>query len=157
MENFIKNLELILESVYKPKFEPIVCGDFNVNFLENTSRTLQLISQFQTYNMFRVVDFPTRITTNSSTAIDSIFVDCSGLNKLHMFPVINGLSDHDAQYLTINNIVTCRKNKSGLIKRRIVSEPGVLTFKEMLSNESWDSVFRNVEVKKSFDIFLNIF
>jgi hypothetical protein len=75
MENFIKYLELILKSVYKPKFELTVCGDFNVNFLENTSRSLQLISLFQTYDLFWVVDFPTRITAISSTAIDSIFVD----------------------------------------------------------------------------------
>lgn len=92
MENFIKNLELILKIVYEPKFELIVCGDFNVNFLENSSRSLQLISLFQTYNLFRVVDFPTRITADSSTAIDGIFVDYSRLNKSHVFSVIMMLS-----------------------------------------------------------------
>jgi hypothetical protein len=145
-----------LKSVYKPKFELIVCGDFNVNFLENTIRSLQLVSLFQMYNLFRVVDIPTRITEISSTAIDSIFVDYSRLNKLHVFSVINGLSDNDSQYFIINNVVNCRKNKCELINRRIISESGILTFKEVLSNESWDSVFSNVDVK-SFNVFFNIF
>jgi hypothetical protein len=74
-----------------------------------------------------------------------------------VFPVINRLSDHDAQYFIINNVVNCQKNKSELINRRIVSESGILTFKEMLSNESWDRVFSNVDVSKSFNVFLNIF
>jgi exonuclease III len=157
IENFIKYLELILIRVYKPKLELIVCGDFNVNFLENSNSSRQIISLFQTYNLVRVVDFPTRITADSSTAIDSIFVDYSRLSKVHVFPVINGLSDHDAQYLTIGNVVICQKNGSGLIKRRIISESGILTFKEMLNNESWDSVFSNVEVNKSLNVFFNIF
>jgi hypothetical protein len=74
-----------------------------------------------------------------------------------VFSVINGLSDHDAQYLTIRNAAICQRNKSGLVKRRVISEPGIITFKEMLSSESWDSVFSTVDVNKSFNVFLNIF
>jgi hypothetical protein len=32
---FIKQLELILKVIYKPKFEIIICGDFNVHFVGN--------------------------------------------------------------------------------------------------------------------------
>jgi hypothetical protein len=74
-----------------------------------------------------------------------------------VFPVIYGLSDHDAQYLITNNVGNCRKNKSALINGRIISESSILTFKEMLSNESWDRVFSNVDVNKFFNVFLNIF
>jgi hypothetical protein len=66
-----------------------------------------------------------------------------------VFLVINGLSDHDAQYLIINNVGNCRKNKSELINRSIISESGILTFKEMLSTESWDSVFE-LKYKSSY-------
>jgi hypothetical protein len=45
---------------------------FNVNFLENSSEVNQIISLFQMYNLFRFVDFPTRITKKSSTAIDCV-------------------------------------------------------------------------------------
>lgn len=51
----------------------------------------------------------------------------------------------------------CQRIKSGLVKRRNISEPGISTFKEMLSSESWDSVFSNVDVNKSFNVFFNSF
>jgi hypothetical protein len=51
------------------------------------------------------VNFATRIQSNSSTAIDNIFVDSIRLNSSSTSPIIHGLSDHDAQLLTINNIV----------------------------------------------------
>jgi hypothetical protein len=84
-------------------------------------------------------------------------VDYSRLNTSHVFSVINGLSDHDAQYLAISNVVIRQRNKSGLVQRSIISEPGIITFKEMLSSDSWDSVFSNVDVNKSFNVFFNIF
>jgi len=39
----------------------------------------------------------------SQTAIDNVFVDTSTTGKYDLYPVINGLSDHDAQLLTLNN------------------------------------------------------
>jgi hypothetical protein len=88
------------------------------------------------YNLYRVADFPTRITNNSCTAIDSIFLDYSRLNSSHAFSAINGLSDHDAQYLTVGNMVNHQRNKSGLVKRRVICEAGIITCNQMLSRES---------------------
>jgi hypothetical protein len=50
------------------------------------------------------VNFPTRIQNYSSTAIDNIFIDNSRKDHISIEPVINGLSDHDAQLLFIKNI-----------------------------------------------------
>jgi endonuclease/exonuclease/phosphatase family metal-dependent hydrolase len=48
MEEFIKQIEIILKFVYKPKSEIILCGDFNVNVLENSNKVHQVISLLQT-------------------------------------------------------------------------------------------------------------
>ena len=50
------------------------------------------------------VNFATRIQYNSSTVTDNIFVDNNRINFSSVSPIINGLSDHDAQILTITNI-----------------------------------------------------
>jgi hypothetical protein len=106
--------------------------------------------------LYRVVDFPTRITNNSCTAIDSIFLDYSRLNSSHAFSVINGLSDHDAQYLIVSNMVNHQKNKSGSDKRRVTCEASIITCNQMLSRETWDSVLSSHDVNKSFNLFLSI-
>jgi mRNA deadenylase 3'-5' endonuclease subunit Ccr4 len=85
------------------------------------------------------VDFPTRKTKDSGTAIDNIFIDFSRLNSFQVFPFINGLSDNEAQYLCINNIFKCQSGINTLVKKRLITKSGVPTFIELLKIESWDT------------------
>jgi hypothetical protein len=85
--------------------EFLICGDFNINYLNDTLRKNQLNSLLTTYNLFSTVDFPTRIRKKSSTAIDNIFIDISKKEEYRIYSLINGLSDHDAQFIIIHNIV----------------------------------------------------
>ena len=54
-------------------------------------------------NIKSIAYFATRTQNKSSTAIDNIFVNNSRLESSYTSPLINGLSDHDAQFLSINN------------------------------------------------------
>jgi hypothetical protein len=51
-----------------------------------------------------MVDFPTRVQNKSSTATDNIFINTLHFSKFLITPLINGLSDHDVQFLMINEI-----------------------------------------------------
>ena len=73
----------------------LVSGDFNVNYLVNSEQNLWLYATLRCYNLSRIVDFPTRIQTLSSSAIDSIFTDTLTTNYYSISSLINGLSDHD--------------------------------------------------------------
>jgi len=68
-DEFAVHLDLILKYVYKPKVEFIICGDFNVNFLIDSGSAQQLTLLLQSYNLFHIIDFPTRMTKVSSSAI----------------------------------------------------------------------------------------
>jgi hypothetical protein len=50
------------------------------------------------------VKFATSIQSKSSTAIDNIFVDNIRINLSSVSPIINYLSDNNAQILTIQDI-----------------------------------------------------
>jgi hypothetical protein len=52
------------------------------------------------------MNFATRIQKSSSTAIDNIFIDNTRLRSSCTSPTVNGLSNHDAQFLTAKNITT---------------------------------------------------
>jgi hypothetical protein len=58
----------------------------------------------RTYNLIGRVNFPYRVQGNSATAIDTIFIDITRLNNYSIRPIINGMSDHDAQSITLNTI-----------------------------------------------------
>jgi arginine deiminase len=51
-----------------------------------------------------MVDFPTRTSYCSSTAIDNIFIDKFKNTNFTIKPFPNGLSDHDAQILILHDI-----------------------------------------------------
>jgi hypothetical protein len=80
--------------------------------------------------------------------------------KVFAHPLINGLSDHDAQIVTLYDIVSTNTTKMQLFTRTIESN-SINRFIEMLSNENWDEVFQDLEVNfvfnKFHDIYLRLF
>jgi hypothetical protein len=49
-----------------------------------------------------IVNFATRIQNDLSTEIDDIFVD---IVRFRSSSIVNGLSNHNTQYLMINNLL----------------------------------------------------
>jgi exonuclease III len=105
-KNFLKQLDLILQKLYKNKHNIIICGDVNVNYLSDNRDKSQLNAVLHSYNLSSIVKFPTRIGLNSHTAIDNVFIDTSSIGKYDLYPLTNGLSDHEAQLLIINKTET---------------------------------------------------
>jgi hypothetical protein len=99
---FLKQLDLILQKLYNNKYNIIICGDVNVNYLINNNQRSQLDAVLHSYNLVGIVKFPTRFGLNSQTAIDNVFIDTSTSGKYDLYALINGLSDHDAQLLISN-------------------------------------------------------
>jgi hypothetical protein len=73
-----------------------------------------------------------------------------------MCPFVNGLSDHDAQILTLKNI-----NKQNQIHYthtiRKMNKYSTTEFMTNLSYESWDNIFVDDDVDTIFDNFLNTY
>jgi hypothetical protein len=55
------------------------------------------------YNLTATIHFPTRVQNESNIVIDYIFIDNYKFTKYTVSLLYNGLSDHDAQLLTITN------------------------------------------------------
>jgi len=72
--NFLKNLDSIWNTWYSNKTEFVICGDININYLENCKKRQQLDVLLQTYNLIGTVSFPTYKTNASTSAIDNIFI-----------------------------------------------------------------------------------
>jgi hypothetical protein len=100
--NFFNRLDLILEKLRSNKYNIVICGDVNVNYLIGNNRRCQLDAVLHSYNLAGIVKFPSRYGLNSHTTIDSVFIDTSIIGKYDLYPLINGLSDHDAQLLILN-------------------------------------------------------
>ena len=100
--NFLKQLDLILQKLYNNKYNIVICGDVNVNYLTDNLRKRQFHAILCSYNLMGIVEFPTRFGLNSQTAIDNVFIDKSTIGEYELYPLIIGLSNHDAQSLILN-------------------------------------------------------
>jgi len=68
--------------------------------MDNNQRS-QLDTVLHSYTLTGIVDFPTRFGLTSQTAIDNVFIDISTMGNYKLYPLISGLSDHDAQMLIL--------------------------------------------------------
>jgi hypothetical protein len=107
------------------------------------------------YNLIATAHFPTTVQNQSNTPIDHIFRDNHKFTKYTVFPIYNGLSDHDAQLLIIKDINLQTVNHCSYSIRN-TNKYSTEKFKIRMRYESWDSIFSNNDNMDvdSFNIFL---
>lgn len=116
--HFINGIDTVLNHLSKSNIEVIICGDINVNYLaDNCSKWQQLDNLLATYNLISIVQFPSRSTDGTISAIDNIFIDISHISKYTICSFINCQSDHDAQVIKLENILTQNKLNETKITR----------------------------------------
>jgi hypothetical protein len=108
----------------------------------------------QTYNLTSVVNFPTPIQHDSVTSTDNIFIDITKAGNYSIKPVINGLSDHDAQAITFYSLnLKPLTKESGFM--RTITDFTINDFPLKLSYETWDTVFSTDNINDMFNSFLD--
>jgi hypothetical protein len=111
-------------------------------------------TDYMTYNLTSVVNFPTRIQHNSATAIDNIFIDITKAGNYSVSPITNGLSDHDAQIITFHSFNLRPPTKTCMLFRKI-NEQTINDFLLKLSHETSDTIFSTDNVNEMFNSFLD--
>jgi len=102
---FLKTLASILNRIYTNSLNIIISRHINISYLDNDNNNEQkLNSLLATFNLFSIIDFPTRINNISMSAIVNFFIDKYKNENFTINSLQNGLSDHDAQLLVLNNI-----------------------------------------------------
>jgi hypothetical protein len=69
-----------------------------------------------------------------------------------VYPVINGISDHDAQIISLHDITVVNYITQFYLTRKI-NKLSVLNFNLKLSYELWDDVFSYDDMNLSFNNF----
>ena len=83
------------------------------------------------------VSFPTCKSKASTTATDNIFI--TRTKNYNINPHINGLSDHEAQIITVENTVPTKQTNK-ITTKRDINEQSILEFQLLLSHENWEDI-----------------
>jgi hypothetical protein len=148
-------IEMVLNTLYKISHNLIVCGDFNVNSLDITSKAPVLKSLLQSFGLENTVNFPTRIMHSSQTLRDYIFLNKKTLYAI-TYPLINGISDHDGQIVTLLDVFNPPKTTS-FVYVRVIIDLSLQKFTELLSHETWNDIFSNDNTNEIFNYFLDTY
>jgi hypothetical protein len=151
---FLNTLDTVLNKLYSVSSNIILCGYVNINYFGKSSNKSQLVSLLATYSLFNIVNFTTRIDNKSSTAIEGMFIDKYKFKNYSIFSMPDGLSDHDAQLLTLNNLKIQNTKSYSYIKQQI-NKASMENFKLNLSYETWEEIF--LVMKWINNSFLNIY
>jgi hypothetical protein len=154
--NFLKQLDLILQKLYNDKYNIVIYGDVNVNYLKDNNRRSQLDAVLHSYNLVGIAGFPTRFGLNSQTATGNVSIDTSTIGKYDLYPPINRLSNHDAQLLILHTGQK-KENECHTYTKRKINKYTIADFQLKLSHETLEPVFDGNDVNKIFNAFPNIF
>jgi hypothetical protein len=154
--SFLLKLNTILQSLYTPMLHFIICGNININYLNESENKNLLDDLLLSCNLTRIINFPVRVQNTSATATDKIFINLSQYESYTITPIINGVSEHDAQLLIISidyfhvpihRVKTVRK----------INKYAISDFIIKLSYKSQDSIFSSDDVNALFNSFLNAY
>lgn len=136
-----------ITKVNKEQKETIIMGDFNIDYSRsNVSKDFK--SQMSSYGFKQLVKTATRITKDTSSLIDLIFV-----NKPNSYPTVNvvstSLSDHDLICLTRK--INTQKYLARVIKCRDYSNYNPELLVNDIRQIDWSYVYNSNEVNKSVE------
>jgi hypothetical protein len=76
----------------------------------------------------------------SCSIIDNIFIDNSRVKPFKVLPIINWLSDHDAQYLTLNNVLHLKKCNNSVCNKSLIMRATISSSVTMLKDDFWSKI-----------------
>lgn len=148
---FLKTLNAVLESTQNNNFNTVICGDFNVNFLNKLSQKRITIDDLFVSHRFKcLIKEPTRITDHSFSLIDNIVTNVCDSSIVYSGNIKTPFSDHDAQILKLAINTTKSSPQSIYISKRYFSIENKIYFNNLLKSESWMEVFMAETVDLKF-------
>src|SRR5436190_21337206 len=156
---FLDRLNRLIEILLHKEKYLVIAGDININVLEESSTSKELKYILAHHGMKHLVDFPTRVTHNTSSCLDNFLTN---INKKHVMVsgIVTALSDHDGQILELSefskNCPTVHNNNRLSFTGRTFSDNNMELLKSLLQNEHCMSVYC-APVEEKYDIFNGIF
>ena len=158
MDTFTNELDKMFCHLNNNKVH-LVCGDLNVDLLNphGKSKITAFVDSMYSNSLFPVITKPTRITKNTATLIDNIFIN-NIESRITAGLLINDISDHLPIFAIFHHLL---KKETGSINNtyhlsRLRTHNAITALKEDLSRQLWNEVYETNDPNKSYESFLSI-
>ena len=152
--DWINKFDSMIETALLESKEIILLGDFNIDLLKTNNQWTQMINS---YNLHQLIQSPTRVTPNSQTIIDHIYVSNKNNVIETCVPVFNS-SDHYPVCVTWSKKgIKIPKPGHKTITYRSFSKFDEQLFLLDLNNSKLPSVFNITDPDLAIESWINIF
>ena len=143
MKIFMKSLKRFLDETSKQR-NVVLCGDFNIDLLKaNQNKTSSdFLTVLMENKFFPNVVLLTRVTLNSCTLIDNMFVKTNISTDATSSIVETDISDHFPCILSLPGFVI-KHDSFRVIEKRIITKESILLSKEELKSVNWSLLDTN--------------
>ena len=153
VKEFLNSVESSLNKVQTEKKKCFILGDFNIDLLNPSTPSKNLLDTLYSYSFCPLISKPTRITKRSATLLDNIFTNCLE-NVLQSGIFTSDISDHFAVFCTLK---TDTKGYNHTHFKRKINDNLIASFCMLLQGQDW-SVLENIsDVDTRFNAFLDIY
>jgi hypothetical protein len=159
IDEFNAYIEFLHECTSNVKAIICIAGDFNINLLSSDTNSLvgEFLDTMYAHFLFPSILKPSRITANSATLIDNIFINNPLTIKSGL--VLADISDHLPVFAVFdkcfkkNLLPDNNESKS----YRNFSSFNVNKFSNMLGNCDWDFITEHSDINEDYKLFLTQF
>lgn len=123
----------------------VFVGDSNLNLLHQNNVTLNSLQQLDDLQLEQIVEKPTRVTKNSKTLIDHVYISPGIPAKAE--PQYTGISDHEGIFLHILDKIKLIEHKYELYNN--FCPKNLESLAKALSEIYWPSFFAGLNANKS--------
>jgi len=151
----INRYDTILSKISNTNNDIIIGTDQNFDYLklDQNKHTQELLNTFLNNAIIPTITKPTRITHQSTTLIDNIYLKSKNSKNLYTTVLLTDISDHQPICL-----FSTKKNKHHgephKFYARKLNDPALINIKRSLANTNWNSL-ETLDTEQAFEQFIN--
>ena len=152
---FLEMYERVIKDIRSEHKQIIIATDQNLDYLKINvhCNTMKFFEMNLSNNIIPTVYKPTRVTFNSATLIDNIYVDCELHSDAKSFIIKTDISDH-YMCLTIIQDELCKANYKKNVKIRRLTDSVLRNMNASLANRHWQ-ILNNMTVDAGSEFLTN--
>jgi hypothetical protein len=140
----------------------LISGDFNLDLLKNGvhAPTGMFLNNMFSHSLFPAIQNPTRISEDSATLLDNIFIRCFK-NNVHSTIIYSDISDHLPVAVRVEYTMSSKNKLPTEIYKRSFNPQAIVDFNAALSNVSWCEVYDllvfEADPSHAYNVFTDVY
>ena len=153
---FCSELENLLSCLPSEPNSVIVCGDYNIDVVDNAGHFNNIVAFHLLINAYPVIFLPTHTTQTSNTITDHVF--CYFIHIASSGVINETISDHLPIFISVNlqTPESMPSKNSCYVSVRPLNRKGIASLRASLSGQDWSFITETSDINHDYEKLVSI-